>query len=213
MNIYYVNINGNIKNKDVLPRYKILQRRQVVPNRRVERLVAVPYLRRLVVFCGEFSPVETLMVCITYHGCLDSMLSFYSLPALQLYPRELAEPIRGVTSFYVDTQIEESNGTASMRLYVGKRRHIQYWRFTNELIQVKAMDVGECAVAMCYNAESICYADTERYHILDMRGNVSSPIVDLAHQRTQRVSSAFRPLIAAVGDSEFIIATMSSNIL
>ncbi|RKP08931.1 hypothetical protein THASP1DRAFT_29275 [Thamnocephalis sphaerospora] len=193
-------VSYNASGEAGLPRYTIVQRRNVGSARRVERLVAVPSLRKLIAFC-------------------DSALSFYALPTLNPFPAELIPSVRGVTCFCVSPRLSRGvDGQGSLRICVAKRRAIHMYRLANDLLRVKEFVISDSAVVMCCNDQSICYADSRDYRILDMDSDRSISIFPVAQSddsSSSRNASAVRPVIATIGDSEFILVntTLSTHIL
>ncbi|KAI9599645.1 hypothetical protein BDF19DRAFT_419192 [Syncephalis fuscata] len=178
---------GN-KANTVLPRSQIVQRCNVGSNRRIERLVALPHLRKLIVFC-------------------DSALSFYSLPNLTVFPSEVISSLKGVTSFYVDPLNSPALGSPrnTVRICVTKRRSIQLYRLSMDLVMVKEFTLADTVSTLCMAGNTICYADNNDYSLLDMELGRSTSIMPVNQSPPSReasnrsLSGAIKPLIIAIG--------------
>ncbi|KAI8053065.1 hypothetical protein BDF22DRAFT_776430 [Syncephalis plumigaleata] len=181
-----------------LPRSQIVQRCNVGSNRRIERLVALPHLRKLVVFC-------------------DSALSFYSLPNLTVFPSEVISTLKGITCFYIDPPPPSSASPRNtVRICVAKRRSIQLYRLSMDLVMVKEFTLSDSVSILCMAGNSICFADNNDYFLMDMeRGEVVPimPITQSASRDTSNrsLSGTTKPIITSINDAEYLLTSAATS--
>ncbi|KAJ2138447.1 hypothetical protein IWW43_006028, partial [Coemansia sp. RSA 1935] len=115
--------------------------------KRVEQLIALPMLNRLVVLCG-------------------STLVFYTLSDLRVVSSNSAPTIKGVSCVACDERVDRtSNGVL---LCVARMREISVY-FVGADVRLEQQVMIEYSVAsLCMYGNYVCLADTQTYKVLDL---------------------------------------------
>lgn len=156
--------------------------------------------------------------CILTH-CLDSTLSFFSLPFFDPIPASFIQPIKGVSCFSHDIGEEGRIGEdGTVELSVIKRRAIQIYKIGESMHLKKELPLADGAIALTRHSRILCLADTQNYKLINLQQSsvtlliptpqvpVTSPT--LLGSGTQLVP---RPLVAVVRKDEFLVVSGSSS--
>ncbi|KAJ2727901.1 hypothetical protein H4S00_001286 [Coemansia sp. D1744] len=168
--------------------------------KRVEQLIALPMLNRLVVLCG-------------------STLVFYMLSDLRVVSSNSAPTIKGVSCVACDERVDRtSNGVL---LCVARMREISVY-FVGADVRLEQQVMIEYSVAsLCMYGNYVCLADTQTYKVLDLARIRSSgldqgqlellPTQQPRRDESGRVVRPPRPRTLVVGPNEFMFLTASGD--
>ncbi|KAJ2499539.1 hypothetical protein GGH96_003460 [Coemansia sp. RSA 1972] len=168
--------------------------------KRVEQLIALPKLNRLVVLCG-------------------STLVFYTLADLCIVSSSSAPTIKGVSCVACDERAgRTSNGVL---LCVARMREISVY-FVGADVRLEQQVMIEYSVAsLCMYGNYVCLADTQTYKVLDLARIRSSgldsgqlellPTQQPRKDESGRVVRPPRPRTLVVGPNEFMFLTASGD--
>ncbi|KAJ2122185.1 hypothetical protein IW147_003597 [Coemansia sp. RSA 720] len=168
--------------------------------KRVEQLIALPMLNRLIVLCG-------------------STLVFYTLSDLRLAGNS-APTIKGVSCVACDERVNRTVCSGTL-VCVARMREISVY-FVGADVRLEQQVMIEYSVAsLCMYGNYVCLADTQTYKVLDLariraagleQGQLELlPTQQPRRDESGRVVRPPRPRTLVVGPNEFMFLTASGD--
>jgi tetratricopeptide (TPR) repeat protein len=135
---------------------------------------------------------------------------------------ELVPPIKGVSCFCIDTAtagIWDEGHDALPSLCVVKRRLMLLYDATETLRVEKEYQIPGGAITLCRQGDYVCYADTESYHLLNLKTRRALPLIPVAQanasadgqRRGGRGTMNMQPFARVAGNKEFLVVNASQD--
>ncbi|CAM0141457.1 hypothetical protein VKS41_003834 [Umbelopsis sp. WA50703] len=167
----------------------------------VEKIVVLPQVSKAMVLC-------------------DSTISFYTLPFFEPIPVSIIPQIKGVSCFTHDTAQDGQIGEdGTIKLCVIKRRMIQLYKI-GELVQLKKeVPLPNGAITVARHRHNLCLADMHQYKLVNLQLSTATALIPTPQSisgsqgSTPQSPGTFipKPLIAVVGDGEFLVVSGNVN--